>query len=332
MFDQALQQVDDSTNDAPEDIIRVSGLSNSYGQTVALDNVGFSVRSGEIFGYLGPNGAGKTTTINILSGLLRRDAGKIRVCGADIDCDPVAIKQQIGVAGEESNLYPELTCRRNLEYLGELYGLSRRSRQTKAAELLQEFDLADKAEAPFRALSRGMKRRLTIAAALIHSPRIVFLDEPTAGLDVPSARALRSLIRTINRNGTTVFLTTHNLAEAESLCERILILVKGRVVAEGTAGEITQRVTETHAISLVLSADVVAESLLQACPAVKTAALSEGRWTLDVSDVHAATLEIAAFAEKSNFCILEITSAPTSLEDAFMTILDANTAGREVDK
>ena len=125
MFDQALQQVDDSTNDAPEDIIRVSGLSNSYGQTVALDNVGFSVRSGEIFGYLGPNGAGKTTTINILSGLLRRDAGEIRVCGADIDRDPVAVKQQIGVAPEESNLYPELTCRRNLEYLGELYGLSR---------------------------------------------------------------------------------------------------------------------------------------------------------------------------------------------------------------
>ena len=125
MCGQALQQIDDSTCDAPEDIIRVGGLSKSYGQTVALDNVGFSVRSGEIFGYLGPNGAGKTTTINILSGLLRRDAGKIRVCGADIDCDPVAIKQQIGVAGEESNLYPELTCRRNLEYLGELYGLSR---------------------------------------------------------------------------------------------------------------------------------------------------------------------------------------------------------------
>jgi len=329
---QALQQVNDSTSDTPEQIIRVGGLSKSYGKTVALDNVGFSVRRGEIFGYLGPNGAGKTTTINVLCGLLKRDTGKVRLCDNDIDWDPVAVKQQIGVVPEESNLYPELTCRRNLEYLGELYGLSRASKRTKAAELLEEFDLTDKAEAPFRTLSRGMKRRLTVAAALMHSPRVVFLDELTAGLDVPSARALRTLIRTINRDGTTVFLTTHNLAEAESLCDRILILVKGRVVAEGTADRITQRVTEAHTLSLVLSGDVTAESLRQACPAVKTAALSEGRWALDVSDVHVATIEITALAEKKGLRILEITSGGASLEDAFMTILDANTAGREADR
>jgi ABC-2 type transport system ATP-binding protein len=320
----------DSASNSPESVIRVDGLSKSYGKTVALDNVGFSVRRGEIFGYLGPNGAGKTTTINILCGLIGRDTGEVRICGGDIDLDPVAIKRQIGVVPEESNLYPELTCRRNLEYLGELYGLTRVSKRTKAAELLEEFDLADKAEAPFRALSRGMKRRLTVAAAFVHSPPVVFLDEPTAGLDVPSARALRDLIRTMNRNGATVFLTTHNLAEAESLCDRILILVKGRVVAEGTAAAIRQRVTEAHTISLVLSADIAAESFRKACPAVKTAVLAEGRWVLDVSDVHVATIQVAAFAEESGIRVLEIASGGTSLEDAFMTILDTSAVEPEV--
>ena len=325
-------QSDNGTDDASGSVIRVGGLCKSYARTVALTDVAFSVRSGEIFGYLGPNGAGKTTTINILCGLIRRDAGEVRICGGDIDLDPVAVKQQIGVVPEESNLYPELTCRRNLEYLGELYGLSRASKRTRSAELLDQFDLADRAESPFQTLSRGMKRRLTVAAALVHCPPVVFLDEPTAGLDVPSARALRSLIRTMNRNGTTIFLTTHNLAEAESLCDRILILVRGRVAAEGTPGQITQRVTEAHTISLVLSADVAAEAFRQACPAVRTAALSEGRWTLDVSGVHAATIQIAAFAEKSGIQVLEIASVGVSLEEVFMTILDANAPEPEADR
>ena len=331
-MDNESRQPDNDTDDAPDSVIRVGGLCKSYGRTIALTDVGFSVRSGEIFGYLGPNGAGKTTTISILCGLIRRDAGEVRICGGDIDIDPVTIKQQIGVVPEESNLYPELTCRRNLEYLGELYGLSRASKRTRAAELLEEFDLADKAEAPFRTLSRGMKRRLTVAAALVHRPPVVFLDEPTAGLDVPSARALRSLIRTMNRNGATIFLTTHNLAEAESLCDRILILVRGRVAAEGATDQITQQATKVHRISLVLSDNVAADSLQQACPAVKTAALSEGRWTLDVSDIHAATVEIAAFTEKSGIQILEIASGGASLEEVFMTILDANSSGPEVDR
>ena len=331
-MDDESSQSDNGIDDAPDSVIRVGGLCKSYGKTIALTDVGFSVRGGEIFGYLGPNGAGKTTTISILCGLIRRDAGEVRICGGDIDIDPVAIKQQIGVVPEESNLYPELTCRRNLEYLGELYGLSRASKRTRAAELLEEFDLAEKAGAPFRTLSRGMKRRLTVAAALVHRPPVVFLDEPTAGLDVPSARALRSLIRTMNRNGATIFLTTHNLAEAESICDRILILVRGRVAAEGAADQIIQQATKAYRISLVLSADVAANSLQQACPAVKAAVLSDRRWTLDVSEVHAATIEIAAFAEKNGIQVLEITSGGASLEEVFMTILDANSPGPEVDR
>ncbi len=304
--------------------VRVSGLCKSYGELKALNDVSFTVHQGEVFAYLGPNGAGKTTTINILCGLLPRDAGEVSIGGADVERDPVFVKERIGVVPEESNLYPELTCRRNLEYLGELYGLPHAARKAGVAELLETFGLTEKAAAPFRALSRGMKRRLTVAAALIHSPEIVFLDEPTAGLDVPSARALRALIREINRDGTTVFLTTHNLAEAEALSDRVLILVKGHVVAEGTAAEIRRRVEEARILSVVFSGEVFEQSLCDGCPAIRSAVQADGKWRLEVDDLHAAVCELAAFAQQRNVQILEVNGASTTLEDAFMSLLESN--------
>jgi ABC-2 type transport system ATP-binding protein len=309
-------------------IIEVRGLCKSYGETRALKDVDLTVGKGEIFGYLGPNGAGKTTTVNILCGLLYRDAGRVTICNLDIERDPVPVKQLIGVVPEESNLYPELTCRRNLEYLGELFGLSSTARRKKAGDLLEIFNLANRGTTPFRALSRGMKRRLTLAAALIHSPEVVFLDEPTVGLDVPSARDLRILIQTINRNGTTVFLTTHNLAEAEALCDRVLILVKGHVVTEGTASEIRQRVEKTATLSVILSGDVEGKSLCDACPAVRSVSSIDGTWHLEVTDPHAAVSQIVSFAEKQGVRILEIRTAAVSLEDAFMTIVEDKVAER----
>ena len=324
-----MRQVKQENEDAA---IRVRALRKNYGPLHALDDVSFTVRAGELFGYLGPNGAGKTTTINILSGLLRRDAGDVAICGRDVARDPVAVKQRIGVVPEESNLYPELSCRRNLEYLGELYGLSRADRRARTAELLQRFGLGDRAATPFRALSRGLKRRLTVAAALIHSPEVIFLDEPTAGLDVPSARALRALIKTLHADGATVFLTTHNLSEAESLCDRVLILVKGHVVADGTAEEIRQRVETIRKLSVTFSGDVPERALREACPAIPSAALSKGTWHLEVSGVHEALQQLVALARDHGVKIQKIGSTPASLEDAFVAILqqDANPSGERV--
>ena len=301
--------------------VRVSGLEKSYGDVKALSGVTFSVSRGEVFAYLGPNGAGKTTTISILCGLVERDAGDVAVSGLDVARDPIGVKQQIGLVPEESNLYAELTCRRNLEYLGELYGLPRARRKARATELLGSFDLADRADMPFRTLSRGMKRRLTVAASLVHAPTILFLDEPTAGLDVPSARALRSLIKTTNRNGTTVFLTTHNLAEAEQLADRVLILVRGRVVAQGTAQEIRERVRKVNALSVVFSAEVAADELRRDCPAVRSAANADGSWRLEVSDPHEAVAEVLAFADRRGVRVVALNTAAAGLEDAFMSIL-----------
>ncbi len=303
--------------------IVVSGLSKNFGSLKALTEVSFSVPRGEIFAYLGPNGAGKTTTIRILSGLLQRDAGKVRVCGADVAQAPVFVKERIGVVPDESNLYPELTCRRNLEYAGELYGLPRGRRSSRAAELLSFFDLADRATTPFGALSRGLKRRLTIAAALVHAPEVVFLDEPTSGLDVPSARALRGLIRTVNRQGATVFLTTHNLYEAEALSTRVLILIKGKVAAQGTPEEIRQRVQRFNLVAVTFSAEMEAAPMLRACPAVLKASPRNGAWRLEVTEAHAALEQLVAFARVEGVQISEINTMTASLEDAFMTFFEA---------
>lgn len=309
--------------------ISVSGLSKSYGSLKALSEVSFSVRRGEIFAYLGPNGAGKTTTIRILSGLLHRDAGAMSICGADVAKDPVFVKERIGVVPDESNLYPELTCRRNLEYMGELYGLPRARRTSRAAELLSFFDLTDRATTPFGALSRGLKRRLTIAAALVHDPEVVFLDEPTSGLDVPSARVLRELIRTINRQGATVFLTTHNLHEAEALSQRVLILIQGRVAALGTPGEIRQRVQHFNLLSVTFSSAIEATQLLQACPAVLQASPRNGAWRLEIAETQAALEQLLAFAGGEGVRISEINTITASLEDAFMSFLKEGGAEAE---
>ena len=313
-----------------DNVIKVRGLVRRYGDLVALDRVDFTVRRGEIFAYLGPNGAGKTTTINILAGLLHRDAGEVSICGFDIEREPVAVKQRIGVVPEESNLYPELTCRRNLEYLGQLYGLGRYERRRRVDELLETFDLTEKSAVRFRALSRGMKRRLTVAASLVHNPEVVFFDEPTTGLDVPSARTLRELIRTINRRGTTVFLTTHNLAEAEALSDRVLILIKGKVVTEGATDEIGRQAAGAEILSVVFSANIPVETLRAVCPAVTSANITDEKWRFEVANVHQATMQIIAWAEKSGLTILKISTETPSLEEAFMAILEKNSAGSEV--
>ncbi len=222
------------------EVIQVAGLTKTYvtgrgsPPLRAVDGIDFTVREGEVFGFLGPNGAGKTTTIRVLTGLARPTSGAVRVLGLDLAADLPRIKKQIGVVPEASNLYDELTARDNLVFAMQLYGVPRAERQPRAEALLARFRLAEKRDAPFARLSRGMKRSLTIAAALAHRPPLLFLDEPTTGLDVMSARNLRGLIAGLRDEGVTVFLTTHYLEEAERLCDRVAIIVKGRIVALDT--------------------------------------------------------------------------------------------------
>jgi len=205
-------------------VIQASGLTKFYGELLAVDHINFEVKSGEIFGLLGPNGAGKTTTIRMLTGLSKPTEGKASVLGFDVGSEIVKIKKHIGVVPEISNLYDELSAFDNLMFMAQLYGVPRSQRRKRAEELLKIFYLYERKDSPFRALSRGMKRALTIAAGMIHNPKILFLDEPTVGLDVVAARSLRNLITNLRQQGMTIFLTTHYLEEADLLCDRVAIL------------------------------------------------------------------------------------------------------------
>jgi ABC-2 type transport system ATP-binding protein len=238
------------------DIIHVENLTKIYstGKSSpplrAVDGIDFSVHTGEVFGFLGPNGAGKTTTIRMLTGLARLTSGRATLLGLDLASDMARIKKRIGVVPEMSNLYDELTAFDNLVFAMQLYGVPRAERKPRAIALLERFRLGEKQHAPFAKLSRGMKRALTIAAALAHRPPLVFLDEPTTGLDVISARNLRGMIARLRDEGVTVFLTTHYLEEAERLCDRIAILVKGRIVAMDTVDALKSAVQETQRVAV----------------------------------------------------------------------------------
>ena len=235
------------------DAIFVEGLKKSFDNLEAVAGISFEIGEGELFGFLGPNGAGKTTTINMLTGLARPDAGKIRVAGIDCIGKPRAAQHMIGVVPDESNLYPELSGFDNLCFCGALYGLGKTKRQTRAARLLEDFGLSEAAHRKFGGYSRGMKRRLTIAAGIIHRPPILFLDEPTTGIDVASARQIRQLIADLNSAGTTILLTTHYIEEAERLCGRIAFIVEGRIVRIDSVADLMRETQGRYVVEFGVS-------------------------------------------------------------------------------
>ena len=211
-------------------IIEVKNLTKSFDDFKAVKGISFNVEKGEVFGFLGPNGAGKTTTINMLTGLAKPTSGEITISGKDGIKNIKKVQQIIGIVPDESNLYDDMSGFDNLVFCASLYGMKKEAREKKAKELLNLFSLDDTGNRPFKAYSKGMKRKLTIAAGIIHEPEILFLDEPTTGIDVESARQIRRMIKELNNNGTTIFLTTHYIEDAERLCHRIGFIVGGNVI------------------------------------------------------------------------------------------------------
>ncbi len=233
--------------------IEVVKITKKFNQIIAVDGISFRVRQGEFFGFLGPNGAGKTTTINILTGLARPNSGTIHIAGFECTNNPKAAQHLIGVIPDESNLYPELSGFNNLCFCAALYGMNKNSRQARARELLEIFGLQEVGNRKFSTYSKGMKRKLTIAAGIIHQPKILFLDEPTTGIDVASARQIRQLITELHHTGTTIFLTTHYIEEAERLCERIAFIVNGRIVKTDTVTNLLQPIQEKRVMFISVS-------------------------------------------------------------------------------
>ena len=212
-------------------MITIHELKKNFGNLIALKGINLTVPRGELFAYLGPNGAGKSTTIRILTGLTKMSSGKISLGGFDIETDPITAKYQFGVVHQYVNLDQELTVFENLDIHGQLFGMAKKARKTKINELLESIEMSDRASTLVKSLSGGLKRRVTIARALLHEPGILFLDEPTVGLDAAIRRRIWAVIKKIQQQGTTIFLTTHHIEEAEFLAERVAFLDEGEIVA-----------------------------------------------------------------------------------------------------
>jgi ABC-2 type transport system ATP-binding protein len=309
--------------------IEVRGLTKRYGTIEAVAGVDFDVWQGELFGFLGPNGAGKTTTISMLTGLARPLAGSVRILGEDCTADVKRAQHLMGIVPDESNLWPELDGFDNLCFCGALYGMPGRERRARAGELLDTFGLGDAARRKFAGYSKGMKRTLTIAAGIMHRPRILFLDEPTTGIDVASARQIRQLLLALNREGTTIFLTTHYIEEAERLCGRIAFIVAGHLVRVDTLEHLIRDVQARRVVQLVLSrpapdpgAGVAADlmgPLRAAFPGVEFE-LVTGTTVRAHTRVTLALAPIVRFLEERGIDVTEARAVRPSLEDVFVRV------------
>ena len=316
-------------------IIEVRGLAKRFDDVQAVAGIGFDVREGELFGFLGPNGAGKSTTINMLIGLARADAGTIRIAGIDCSKNPKAAQHLMGVVPDESNLYPELTGFDNLSFCGSLYGMSKRDREARAKELLDRFGLAKAGGRKFGGYSKGMKRKLTIAAGIIHAPPILFMDEPTTGIDVASARQIRQLIADLNAAGTTIFLTTHYIEEAQRLCGRIAFIVNGRIVRTDTVEELMRRTDGRHVVLFAVSSGAadMCDVIAGEWPSLHCQAVADGQIRVE-SPEPVRVGPLVRLLEDRGAEVSEARKLRPSLEDVFVEItgIEASAMKQEKEK
>lgn len=281
----------------------------------ALDDVSLSIQKGKIFGLLGPNGAGKSTLINIMAGLVMKSSGSMKIWDIDIDQDPRNSRAALGIVPQEINFDPFFTPLQILDLMGGLYGVPKSERQSM--ELLQRMGLADKADAYTRSLSGGMKRRLMVAKAMVHSPPILILDEPTAGVDIELRRAMWNNVREMNKRGVTILLTTHYLEEAEELCDEIAIINHGRVIACEDKKKLVKRI-DNKEIRFVLDRDI---TKLPEC-AEKYSVEKEDERTLMVrySPGQQYIGEIIEQIQQSGYGIADISTDESDLEDVFLQL------------
>jgi len=315
--------------------LQVSNLTKRFGEVIAVNDISFQVNKGELFGFLGPNGAGKTTTINMLTGLARLDTGRINIDGIDCTRNPKAAQHLTGIVPDESNLYPELSGFDNLCFCAALYGIKKVERQTRARELLETFGLTEAADRKFAGYSKGMKRKLTFAAGIIHQPPILFLDEPTTGIDVASARQVRQIIAGLHRKGTTIFLTTHYIEEAERLCERIAFIVNGKIVRTDLTTDLLQPVKGKHVVifSVSNSSDSLTQEMASTFPQYKIQI--SGSDQIRIESTEPVNINpLVRFLEEHNIQVTEARRHVPSLEDVFVQVtgIEAGLMRREKEK
>ncbi|MDA0209786.1 MULTISPECIES: ATP-binding cassette domain-containing protein [unclassified Desertifilum] len=309
-------------------MVEVQGLKKRFGNTEALRGINLSVAAGSVLGVLGPNGAGKTTTINCLTTLIKPDAGKAAIAGYDIIRDPASVRALISVTGQFAAVDEELTARENLILFGRLLRLSHHDAAKRATELLEQFDLMAAGNRRVKEFSGGMRRRLDLAASIVAEPLVLFLDEPTTGLDPRSRQQLWDVVRELKQRGITIFLTTQYLEEADELADRIVVIDRGEAIAEGTADELKDRIGGTYCeIRLADPRDEakVRQELgeLHQCPA-------DGTLALPAPDRVATLIDVVRRMDAIGVTLADISLRRPSLDDVFFeltghTTEDANT-------
>jgi ABC-2 type transport system ATP-binding protein len=302
------------------DAIAAEHLCKKFGTVIAVDDVSLTVRQGEIFGFLGPNGAGKTTTIRLLTGVITPDAGTVQINGIDIHRHPLDAKMQMGVIPESSTVYSDLSAEQNLFLSGKMYGMARAERIRRSDELLSRLGLTEQRHDPVRTFSKGMKQRVSIACAILHQPRVLFLDEPTSGLDVQSRRLVIETIHHMNEQGSTIFLTTHNIEEANTLCQMVCIINKGKIVAQDSPERLRKMFDTTRSVEVSFDRAVnrdmfVAEGILRAEPC-------GDKWRLYTDNPDRVLKYLVGLAERDGLGIISLETSGPSLEEAFVRITE----------
>jgi ABC-2 type transport system ATP-binding protein len=311
--------------------IEVSHLIKEFGPLTALNDISFSVGEGETFGFLGPNGAGKTTTIRILTGVSRPTSGTATIFGHDIEHDTIAARQSMGIVSENSNVYDDLTAWQNMIFSAELYHVGRKEREKKTNELLKKFELYERRNDKAHGFSKGMKRRLTLAMGLVNSPRLLFLDEPTSGLDVQSNLIIRDVVADLVKEGVTVFLTTHNIEEANIMCDRVAIINKGNIVAIDAPESLKKTIQSVQSIEVSFdynSADQLEE--LSRLSMVNEAQKAGDKFKLYTEEPSEVINAVMAYAYTNNLKVISITTLGPSLEDVFIKLTGLQRTGERI--
>ena len=300
--------------------IKVENLTMSFNGFIAVDNISFVVKSGELFGLLGPNGAGKTTTIRMLTGIFRPTSGNAYIGEYDIQKNPLEAKQLMGIVPEMANAYIDLSAVRNLTLMGELYGIKKKEMIEKADNLLKLFSLYEKRHHKVKTFSKGMKQRLVVAMGLMNNPELLFLDEPTSGLDVVSVRLIRNLIRKFNEKGTTIILTTHNIEEANQLCDRVAIMNHGKIVAIDRPEKLRHTFQSTASIEVAFDKEVRAEELL--FDEVLEVKKIGDKLRLYSENAEEVIPMLIKYSQSSGSKIISINTLSPNLEDVFVKLTE----------
>jgi len=299
--------------------VEVHNLTKRYGQLVAVDGISFEVRRGELFGFLGPNGAGKTTTARVLTGVIKADGGTALVMGSK--AGSLKAKQTAGVVPEMANAYTDLSGWDNLMLMAELYGVSPARARERSGSLLQALGLLERKDSLVKTYSKGMKQRLILCMALVSDPDVLFLDEPTSGLDVQSARLIKDLLRSMNAGGKTIFLTTHDMDEANQLCDRVAIINEGKIVAIDAPERLRMATSGRQSVEVSFNDSVSPESLASLA-GVNTVQKVGDRYRLYTDNPGDLVVAVVNHSCAAGLKIVSLNILAPSLEDAFVTLTE----------